>query len=185
MLAKAIRATSVLKNNKIISQKDFLELYSSKFVLSKDKVSKQLKILKESFTCLFTANGPIIVTTLWNKKPEFSWGQFALLINIYDIYGSKGIGINGNSRIDIKYGNFAIHPNIHTDINGYDKSFYKICLGSVREVSQRCINYGEIVLACEEIFYRWCDIFFSRCESCGDNLKFKQRLCNRCSNKLR
>jgi hypothetical protein len=192
MLVK-IDAKNVLKQNKLITRQQFAANYSIRFGTSAEKIKSQIKVLKQSFTCCFSEHGPIIFTTLWNKKPRFCWGEFALFINMYDLTLCKAVG--GNSVIKFGTSNTALHPNIHTDISAWKKEYYKICLGSsVREVVATCLNSGELVLACEEVVYMlnrtsnadelykfWGDILFSHCGSCRRSIDIGQRLCGPCS----
>lgn len=192
MLVK-IDAKNVLKQNKIITRQEFAELYSNLYGISLQKIKDQIKILKQSFTCCFSQNGPIIFTTLWNKKPKFCWGEYALLINITNLDKCRGVG--GKKQINFGSTNFAIHPNIHTEISAFRKEYFKICLGrSLHEIVNICLSSGELVLACEEIVYMlnrtntndelyryWGGVLFSRCESCRRSIDIGQRLCDPCS----
>lgn len=192
MLVK-IDAKNVLKQNKLITRQEFAENYSLRYNIPIQKVKEQIKILKQSFTCCFSQDGPIIFTALWNKKPRFCWGEFALLLNMKNLAACKAIG--GRHRIDFGGGNFAYHPNLHTDIWAMRKDCPKICLGaSLTNVIETCLRSGEIVLACEEMVYMlnrtsyndelykyWNKILYTNCAACGCSINIGQKLCGRCS----
>lgn len=186
-----ISATHVLNNNKVISKAKFIEIYTQKFKLNSDDITKEIALLKKIFKLKFTQLGPVIITKLYNSRPEFCWGEYAILVNIYGLDECMAIG--GTDPFD---GNepYCIHPNIHVNFGEDEFTGYRICLGYYNTTPiYKLIKSGLITAACDtivsilnntdpsdDLFYDFKNIHFNECKYCGEAIDAKDTTCKQC-----